>query len=178
MDYIGNEEEKQDHDHSFRPEGFPENVSQAPMTEEEKQHINEAYDQGQKFRRYPRTTRYLPCHYFDHICGSSTGGYPFSRLYQCGFFADIILRLIAIMLGRFRMAVPDCLFEYRKLGQEVFGKPRMVSTLRFGLGVRHKYNAARLENVFKDVAIRRNELPQPHETGKITFPSGRGLCAT
>ncbi len=80
------------------------------------------------------------------------------------------------MLGRFRMTIPDCLFEYRRLGQEVFGKPRMISTLRFGLGVRHKYKAARLEQVFKDVAIRRNE--QPSEESKITFQSGRGLCAT
>ena len=76
------------------------------------------------------------------------------------------------------MTVPDCLFEYRQLGQEVFGKPRKVSTLKFGLGVRYKYKAARLENVFKDVTKRRNEQPGPTETGKITFPSGRGLCAT
>ena len=54
----------------------------------------------------------------------------------------------------------------------------MISTLRFGLGVRQKYKAARLEKVFKDVTKRRNEQPGPSETGKITFPSGRGLCAT
>lgn len=82
------------------------------------------------------------------------------------------------MLGRFRMTVPDCLSEYRTLGQEVFGKPRMISTLKFGLGVRHKYKASRLEKVFEDVAKRRNEQPGPGETGKITFPSRRGLCAT
>ena len=76
------------------------------------------------------------------------------------------------------MTIPDCLFEYRRLGQEVFGYPRMVSTLRFGLGVRHKYKAARLEAVFKDVTRRRNEQPGPGEIGKIMFPSGRGLCAT
>ena len=82
------------------------------------------------------------------------------------------------MLGRFRMAIPDCLYEYRRLGQEVFGKPRMISTLKFGLGVRHKYKAARLEKVFKDVSIRRNEQPRPSGTFTIAFPSGRGLCAT
>lgn len=76
------------------------------------------------------------------------------------------------------MTVPDCISEYQKLGQEVFGKPRMISTLRFGLGQRHKYKAARLEKVFKNVAKRRNEKPEPSETGKITFPTGQGLCAT
>ena len=77
------------------------------------------------------------------------------------------------------MTVPDCISEYRSLGQEVFGKPRLFTTLRFGVGNRTKYKAARLERVFKDVTKRRNEQPEPSETyGKITFPSGRGLCTT
>ena len=76
------------------------------------------------------------------------------------------------------MTVSDCLFEYRRLGQEVFGKPRLISTLRFGLGVRHKYKAARLEKVFKDVTRRRNEQLETSATGRITFPLGRGSCAT
>lgn len=82
------------------------------------------------------------------------------------------------MLGRFRMTVPDCLFEYQTLGHEIFGKPRMIHTLKFGLGFRPKYRATKLEKVFKDVTKRRNEQPGRSETGKIVFPSGRGLCAT
>lgn len=85
--------------------------------------------------------------------------------------------LIAIMLGRFRMTVPDCKAEYENLGQEVFGKPRMFYTLRYGVGERFKYKAARLEKVFKGVARRRNEQPT-QAYGKITFPSERGLCKT
>ncbi len=76
------------------------------------------------------------------------------------------------------MTIPDGLYEYQRLGQEVFGKPRIISTLRFGLGERHKYKAARLEKIFQDVSISRNEQPEPKETSKILFPSGRGLCAT
>lgn len=76
------------------------------------------------------------------------------------------------------MTITGCLEEYWKLGREVFGYPRMVTTLRFGLDVRHGYKAARLEEAFKDIARRRNERPGPTETGKITFPSGRGLCTT
>lgn len=90
---------------------------------------------------------------------------------------DRLSRLIAIMLGRFRMTVPDCISEYENLGEEVFGKPRMLYTLRYGLGNRTKYKAANLEKVFREVAERRSEqLCQPHS--KITFPSERGLCKT
>ncbi|KAL9022282.1 MAG: hypothetical protein Q9185_000524 [Variospora sp. 1 TL-2023] len=48
---------------------------------------------------------YRPCHYFDYIGGSSTGG------------------LIAIMLGRLRMTVDECLDIYRRLSAKVFEKP-------------------------------------------------------
>ncbi|MCJ1262618.1 hypothetical protein MMC22_002488 [Lobaria immixta] len=46
----------------------------------------------------------LPCHYFDHIWGTSTGG------------------LIAIMLGRLRMSVPQALSVYREFGESIFGR--------------------------------------------------------
>ena len=82
------------------------------------------------------------------------------------------------MLGRFRMTVPDCIQEYRNLGQKVFGKPRFFTTINFGVGKMYKYKAARLENVFKDVTKRRNEQPDGDYFGKITFPSKRGLCTT
>ena len=76
------------------------------------------------------------------------------------------------------MTVPDCIHEYRSLGQMVFGKPRFFTAINFGLGNRYKYKAARLEKVFKDVTKRRNEKPDGDHFGKITFPSKRGLCTT
>ena len=39
-------------------------------------------------------------------------------------YIDSSNRLSAIMLGRFRMTVPDCLCEYERLGDRVLGKPR------------------------------------------------------
>ncbi|KAI8932165.1 hypothetical protein NX059_011048 [Plenodomus lindquistii] len=45
----------------------------------------------------------FPCNYFDLIVGTSTGG------------------LIAIMLGRLRMSITDCIHEYRTLGIAIFG---------------------------------------------------------
>ena len=46
---------------------------------------------------------YLPCHYFDYVSGTSTGG------------------LIAIMLGRMRMTVDEAIGEYKELGAKMFG---------------------------------------------------------
>lgn len=47
-----------------------------------------------------------PYQYFDLIGGTSTGG------------------IIALMLGRMRMSIDDCINEYQRLGSIVFGKPR------------------------------------------------------
>ena len=54
----------------------------------------------------PPTTKlpaHRPCHYFDYIGGSSTGG------------------LIALMLGRFRMSIDDALVSYRGLLTSIEG---------------------------------------------------------
>lgn len=53
----------------------------------------------------------LPCHYFDYMYGTSTGG------------------LIATMLGRLRMSVDKCLKEYREVGEDLFGHKRSVMPL-------------------------------------------------
>lgn len=47
-----------------------------------------------------------PCEFFDLIAGTSTGG------------------IIALMLGRLRMSIEDCIQTYAKLGEEVFGEQR------------------------------------------------------
>ncbi|KAF1963562.1 FabD/lysophospholipase-like protein [Byssothecium circinans] len=53
----------------------------------------------------------LPCHYFDYIYGTSTGG------------------LISVMLARLRMTVPQCLEIYRKVGDDLFGHRRNILPL-------------------------------------------------
>lgn len=78
MYFIGVEEEEGGCFHSFHPEECPENVFQAPLTKEEEDRMKDVYDPVVKFRELPHTRRYLPCHYFDHICGSSTGAYAIS----------------------------------------------------------------------------------------------------
>ena len=59
----------------------------------------------------------LPCHYFDFMFGTSTGG------------------LIATMLGRLRMTVDEALGMYRTVGNDLFG------TRRSRLPLRTKYYA-------------------------------------
>jgi len=75
MECIAEKEEDDDKavHHSFWPEEWPEHVSQAPHTEEERQELGNANTKEAECRALSRDRRYLPCHYFDYICGSSTG---------------------------------------------------------------------------------------------------------
>ena len=60
--------------HSFHPHEWPDNVSQIPLSAvEELRAINVAEDHRGRCRAMRRARRFLPCHYFDFICGSSTG---------------------------------------------------------------------------------------------------------
>ncbi|KAH0541704.1 hypothetical protein FGG08_003867 [Glutinoglossum americanum] len=48
----------------------------------------------------------VPCHYFDYVVGTNTGGF------------------IAIMLGRLRMNIDACKEEYNRLGETIIAKKR------------------------------------------------------
>ncbi|KAL9625110.1 MAG: hypothetical protein Q9160_000839 [Pyrenula sp. 1 TL-2023] len=63
------------HQHSFQPEDYPENVSQT-LSQKEMQKRSSAMNDQEKLRALDDTRRYLPCHYFDFIGGSSTGAHP------------------------------------------------------------------------------------------------------
>ena len=75
MEYIAEKEEEEDDEiyHSFSPEGWPDDVSHVPLTDEERTQRNHADTAEAKCRAIHKTKRYLPCHYFDYIGGSSTG---------------------------------------------------------------------------------------------------------
>jgi len=70
-----NEEEDFDGLHSFYPEEWPKNVSQKPFETEEDDELKQASsnDPTAECRALKYSRRYLPCHYFDYIFGSSTG---------------------------------------------------------------------------------------------------------
>ncbi|KAJ2987846.1 hypothetical protein NUW58_g4285 [Xylaria curta] len=67
----------------------------------------------------------LPCHYFDFIIGTSTGG------------------LIAIMLGRLRMGVTDCIQQYWVLSNAIF-RPTRQRYLQL-------YSRKKVQNAAKEV---------------------------
>lgn len=69
----------------------------------------------------------LPCHYFDFMYGTSTGG------------------LIAIMLGRLRMRIEECLDAYRMVGDKLFGHRRSVVPMAT------KYRHQPLERAVQDI---------------------------
>ncbi|KAL6711677.1 hypothetical protein ACN47E_004611 [Coniothyrium glycines] len=69
----------------------------------------------------------LPCHYFDYIYGTSTGG------------------LISVMLARLRMTVPQCLQIYRRVGHELFGHRRNI------LPLATKYHHKPLEKAVQEI---------------------------
>ena len=73
----------------------------------------------------------LPCHYFDFMYGTSTGG------------------LIATLLGRLRMTVAESLELYRKVGDDLFGKRKSYVPLMT------KYHHEPLERAVRDVVAKR-----------------------
>ncbi|CAH0002929.1 unnamed protein product [Clonostachys byssicola] len=79
-----------------------------------------------------------PCEYFDLIGGTSTGG------------------LIAIMLGRLRMSVDECIDKYKKLSARVFQikrhKMNLLGRGRDFMGANGKYDSEGLADAFKSEA--------------------------
>ncbi|ORY14672.1 hypothetical protein BCR34DRAFT_479154 [Clohesyomyces aquaticus] len=96
------------------------------------------------------------------------------------FFHVIILTISAdqVLGGKqFRMTVLDCLYEYRKMGNKIFGKPRLISQPNTGIITRFKYSASAMEDAFREVTARRCEEIE-HRIKEVTFPSMPGLCRT
>ncbi|KAI1802871.1 FabD/lysophospholipase-like protein [Daldinia bambusicola] len=76
---------------------------------------------------------FLPCHYFDYIAGTSTGG------------------LSAIMLGRLRMTVDEALEQYESFGKSVFGKARRWHERSIIAFPRAKYSSKKVMSAFQNI---------------------------
>ncbi|KAF2487154.1 acyl transferase/acyl hydrolase/lysophospholipase [Neohortaea acidophila] len=87
----------------------------------------------------------LPCHYFDFMYGTSTGG------------------LIATILGRLRMTVDEGLELYRKVGDDLFGRRRSSIPLRT------KYYHQPLERAVREIVSKRC-LDHPNCDGNDLHP--------
>jgi hypothetical protein len=69
---------------------------------------------NKSLRRAVPNDDYIPCHYFDYIAGTSIGG------------------SIAIMLGRFRMSVDECIKQFKALADE-FDQEPPIEIIHFSL---------------------------------------------
>ncbi|KAL1893605.1 hypothetical protein Sste5346_006436 [Sporothrix stenoceras] len=77
-----------------------------------------------------------PCEYFDMIGGTSTGG------------------LIAVMLGRLRMTVDECIEAYTSLSDKVFEKKS--HRVKINGKLQGRFDAAKLEDTIKEILRARN----------------------
>lgn len=72
------------------------------------------------------------------------------------------------------MTVDDCIDEYKSLGGEIFGNPRVPST-KYAL-IWHRFSAKRLEKVIQDVTSRHSDARTLEF--EVTYPSDEALCRT
>ncbi|KAH7119384.1 hypothetical protein B0J13DRAFT_532484 [Dactylonectria estremocensis] len=99
-----------------------------------------------------------PCDYFDMICGTSTGG------------------LIAIMLGRLRMTVDECITAYTSLSDKVFEKKSY--RVKINGQLQGRFDTVALEQAVKQILVDNGHsedalLKDPSKTACKVF-----VCAT
>ncbi len=141
------------------PDWKPASSSVSPLTPRPRPRVQIVRHRGKKSRDSSNSVReqwtpldnYLPCHYFDYMAGTSTGG------------------LISIMLGRLSMSVDECLEAYEILSDRVFGNPRWFH-FQNALMPRSKYDTKVLGEVIKEIIKLRytnkrgsTKLRQPNE---------------
>ncbi|KAI9740408.1 MAG: hypothetical protein M1834_004988 [Cirrosporium novae-zelandiae] len=134
------------HNSSYCFSHTPERTPQEVMT----------FQEPQENGRENELNRYLPCHYFDYIFGTSTGG------------------LISLMLGRLRMSVDETLGAFEDFGGEVFGASRFVYG-RWIIG-RAKYDLKRLESCVEQVIQRRRSTPNKELRAVARMEAPKDLC--
>ncbi|KAL1835370.1 hypothetical protein VTJ49DRAFT_6917 [Mycothermus thermophilus] len=98
-----------------------------------------------------------PCDYFDMIGGTSTGG------------------LIAIMLGRLRMTVDECIDAYTTLSDRVFEKQTHRVTIKGKL--QGRFDSAELERAVKTILVKRG-LDEDALLNDPDSPCKVFVCAT
>jgi hypothetical protein len=124
-----------------------------------KNESDESYRGGKHGHNQDRETiQYRPCHYFDYIGGTTTGG------------------LLAVMLGRLRMSIEDCIEEYERLAESVFAHPRTVSLGRPIPWLRDRLSGPGLQNAIEDITRRYSPKCSSLESFNFSFPPG--LCRT
>ncbi|KAL2072095.1 hypothetical protein VTL71DRAFT_11438 [Oculimacula yallundae] len=98
-----------------------------------------------------------PCDYFDLIGGTSTGG------------------LIAIMLGRLKMSVAECIEAYATLSDTIFQKKkhRMASFRR----VQGRFDSEELQRAITEIIVKRGQEPDARMTDSSQAACKVFVCA-
>lgn len=99
-----------------------------------------------------------PCDYFDLIAGTGTGG------------------LIAIMLGRLRMSIVDCMDVYVQMTRRVFETDKTIAGIPYRSTL---FKASKLEDAIRD-CVRKNQGKNQHESVDevVETPSSPGRPGT
>jgi len=114
-DQLENLRDETEAEHTERQYGVDTQTPTAQTTESSPTKTNMHHDKltaDVSVKKAISEEELLPCHYFDFMYGTSTGG------------------LIATILGRLRMTVKEGLELYQKVGDDLFGKRRSQLPLR------------------------------------------------
>lgn len=125
---LGNNPEEGEGQHGVNTELPPTKTAPAAATETL---LQDEHTADLSMRIAATEEELLPCHYFDFMYGTSTGG------------------LIATILGRLRMTVAEGLELYRKVGDDLFGRRRSRIPLMT------KYYHQPLEKAVRDIVSSR-----------------------
>ncbi|KAL8791757.1 MAG: hypothetical protein Q9195_005633 [Heterodermia aff. obscurata] len=113
-----------------------------------------------KVRKHQKLKVHIPRDYFDYIFGSSSGG------------------LIAIMLGRLKMDIDECLINFETYADEIFGHPRMFNILTLRITNRTKYGRRILERASRRVVKDFGKSPDGRVWKINTFAAPQDQCRT
>ncbi|KAG9104788.1 hypothetical protein FRC06_009257 [Ceratobasidium sp. 370] len=95
-----------------------------------------------------------PCEYFDLIAGTSTGGESYSIVcLMILILMALDAGLIAIMLGRLRMSVDDCIKQYHRLAKKIFKRNKAAQLGSFASG-ENRFSPVNLEEAIKSVVAK------------------------
>jgi hypothetical protein len=92
-----------------------------------------------------------PCDIFDLIGGTSTGGWASVSIERTWFNELTGYRLIAIMLGRLRMSVEECITAYSRLMKRIFEKKENRSIMDVLGRVKPRFSSEALAEAIKEV---------------------------
>lgn len=113
--------------------------------------ISSLYILRSLMQRIPGGSNVKPCDYFDMMAGTSTGG------------------LIAIMLGRLKMSIDDCIQAYEDMAAKIFGAGGTARLLIHG----ERYDDKKYEEAIKHI-VETYGKPERNPDAPMLTPDDQG----